>query len=129
MAGLPKPRSVSEDPFKSQKWDEITAGREFNKADSPVLEMLVTWYQVADQCNRELTVNGYVQTTYENKMGDIKPMPQLSTLKQASAEIRQLNKQLGIKDEHTLKEDKPANASVLSLIQAKRANGQPNTAN
>ena len=33
-------------------------------------------------------------------MGDLKAFPQIATLKTASAEIRQLNKQLGITDGH-----------------------------
>lgn len=40
------------------------------------------------------------QTAYQNDMGDLKSFPQIATLKTASAEIRQLNKQLGITDGH-----------------------------
>ena len=39
------------------------------------------------------------QVAYQNDMGDLKALPQLSTMKQASAEIRALNKQLGIDDQ------------------------------
>lgn len=34
------------------------------------------------------------QTAYQNDMGNLKSFPQIATLKTASAEIRQLNKQL-----------------------------------
>lgn len=129
MPDFTKPKGIAEDPYKSAKWDEITAGRAFEASDIPTLETLVTWYQIADQCNRELTVNGYVQLTYQNKMGDIKPMPQLSTLKQASGEIRQLNKQLGIKDDHPVREDTQANANVLQLIQSRRKDRQSTATN
>lgn len=50
-------------------------------------------------CMSDIDVGGGVQVAYQNDVGDIKALPQLSTMKQASAEIRQLNKQLGIDDE------------------------------
>lgn len=40
------------------------------------------------------------QTTYQKDMGDLKPFPQIPTLKTASGEIRQLNRQLRITDGH-----------------------------
>lgn len=49
---------------------------------------------------------------YMNDIGDIKSMPQISVMKQASAEIRALNKQLGINDEVI---DKPKQNKVVTL--------------
>lgn len=129
MPEFSKPRDVAEDPYKSTKWDEITAGRAFEVSDIPMLKTLVSWYQIADQCNKELIIDGYAQLTYENKLGDKKAMPQLGILKQASAEIRQLNKQLGIKDDHPVREDTSANANVLQLIQSRRKDRQSATSN
>lgn len=40
------------------------------------------------------------QVAYANEMGDIRQLPQISTMKTASAEIRAFNKQLGICDGH-----------------------------
>jgi hypothetical protein len=37
-------------------------------------------------------------TAYTNDVGDLKAFPQIATLKTASGEIRQINKQLGICD-------------------------------
>lgn len=45
-----KPRSISEDPFKSAKWDELTAGRVFLQSDIPALEILCQWHAIANQC-------------------------------------------------------------------------------
>ena len=50
-------------------------------------------------------------------MGDIKALPQIATMKQASAEIRALNKQLGIMDEGEAPID---SASVLQLVRGER---------
>lgn len=94
-----KPASVANNPFRSAKWDELTAGRDFAPSDAPTLALLCAWYQVMDKCMSDIDVGGGVQVAYQNDVGDIKALPQLSTMKQASAEIRQLNKQLGIDDE------------------------------
>lgn len=96
---LEKPPQVASDPFRSAKWDELTAGREFGQSDAPALALLCSWYQVVEQCMADIDVGGGVQVAYSNDMGDIKALPQLSTMKQASAEIRALNKQLAIDDE------------------------------
>ncbi len=95
---IEKPANVAADPFRSAKWDELVAGRDFAQPDAPALALLVSWYQVIERCMDDIGANGGVQVAYQNDMGDIMALPQLSTMKQASAEIRALNKQLGIDD-------------------------------
>ena len=98
MTTLEKPVSIKANKFKSDKWDELTEGRRFTKSDIPTLELLCHWHMVVETCINDLDdMNN--QLFYENKLEDIKPMPQLAILKQASAEIRAINKQLGINDE------------------------------
>ena len=82
-----KPTGVANDPFKSAKCDELTAGRDFAPSDAPTLALLCAWYQVADKCMSDIDVGGGVQVAYQNDVGDIKALPQLSTMKQASADI------------------------------------------
>lgn len=94
---LKKPESVARDSVKSAKWDEVTRGRTFRTSDTPTLELLCQWHAVAQQCMDDLDEAGGL--IYENKVGDIRSLPQLAVMKQASAEIRALNKQLGINDE------------------------------
>ena len=94
---LTKPESVAADPFKSAKWDELTRGRSFGQSDAPALSLLCQWHKVAHQAMDELDSFGG-NTAYQNDMGDLKAFPQIGTLKTASAEIRQLNRQLGITD-------------------------------
>jgi len=94
-----KPRQVRESAFMSAKWDEICKGRTFRTQDIPALTLLVQWYAVVERCISDMDVgDGLPQVAYENKMGDVKAVPMIQTMKQASAEIRQLNKQLGIVD-------------------------------
>lgn len=116
---LRKPASIETDEFKSAKWDELTEGRRFQTSDVPTLSLLCQWHKIAAQAMDELDGFGG-QTAYQNDMGDLKAFPQIGTLKVASAEIRQLNKQLGINDEA---EPEVANggASVLTLVTGKRA--------
>ena len=116
---LQKPQNVADSPFKSAKWDEITAGREFRESDSPVLALLCSWYEVADKCMSDIDVGGEVQVAYSNDLGDIKALPQLSTMKQASAEIRALNKQLGIDDE-ARPQSSERRVIPLDVIKSKR---------
>lgn len=128
MTPLAKPDSVAGDAFKSAKWDELTAGRSFSQSDAPALSLLCQWYKIADTAQEELDNFGG-QTAYSNDMGDLKAFPQISTLKTASAEIRQLNKQLGICDTHE-KEDEsaPKQANVLTIVAGRRAQRQAGTA-
>ena len=121
---LKKPYAVESDDYRSRKWDEIVAGREFRQSDVPTLTLLVQWYQVVDQCIEDMSVNGGIQVAFANDLGDIKALPQISTMKQASAEIRALNKQLGINDTAGATEDTEARdggESYLTVIQGRRA--------
>ncbi len=96
---LEKPEAVARDRFKSAKWDEITAGRDFRESDAPTIALLCQWHAVVARCMEDLDFGGDLpQVAYQNEAGDLKAMPQLSTMKQASAEIRALSKQLGLED-------------------------------
>lgn len=122
---IQKPARVLHDPIMSAKWDEITAGREFAPSDAPTLTLLCYWYAVVDQCEDDLSTNGGVQVAYSNDMSDIKELPQIGTLKKASAEIRALNKQLSIADTAAPVKTK---VTKLELIQSKRQNRQSKAA-
>ncbi len=115
---LTKPPNIENDEFKSAKWDELTTGRTFTQSDTPALSLLCQWYKIAHIAQDEL--DNFGDTAYQNKIGDLKAFPQITTLKACSAEIRQLNKQLGICDTH---EEKPKKAKVtpLGVVQGKRA--------
>lgn len=121
MARLQKPAQVENDAFKSAKWDELTSGRRFEQSDAPAIALLCQWYKIAQLAQDELDNFGE-QTAYSNDMGDLKAFPQISTLKTASAEIRQLNKQLGICDNHEGEVDNGGKqGTVLELVQKRRA--------
>ena len=124
---LTKPPGIENDQFKSTKWDEITAGRDFAPSDAPTLALLCQWHKVAQQAMDELDSFGS-QTAYQNDMGDLKSFPQIGTLKTCSAEIRQLNKQLGICDSHEEGGDDGKQATVLSIVAARRAQRVAGTA-
>lgn len=112
---LEKPDSVKKSEFKSKKWDEITEGRNFQSSDIPVLAMLCHWYEVIERCMADLDFGeDTVRVAYANDLGDIKAFPQLSTMKQASAEIRAINKQLGINDE-AVTETKPKETKLYAI--------------
>lgn len=129
MSKLAKPANIENDAFRSAKWDELTSGRDFSQSDAPTLALLVSWYQVIEQCMDDIGANGGVAVAYQNDVGDIKALPQLSTMKQASAEIRAINKQLGICDAHDGGQGDGAQPrqgeTFLKLIQDRRkaANG------
>lgn len=114
---LRKPPAIASDRYKSEKWDELTAGRDFGESDAPTLSLLCSWYQVIDKCMSDISTGDGVEVAYVNKLGDEKARPQLSTMKQASAEIRQLNKQLGISDQH--EEPTEAKVTPLAVIRGK----------
>lgn len=123
---LTKPKSISSDPWRSKKWNEIVRGRQFRPSDVPALALLVQWYQVVDQCVEDISDGDGIHVAFSNDMGDIKALPQIATMKTASAEIRQLNKQLGIVDGRDVEGgadggDQDGSADVLRLVQGKRA--------
>ena len=124
---LTKPPGVESDAFKSAKWDELTHGRTFTQSDAPALSLLCQWYKIAETAQDELDSFGG-QTAYNNDMGDLKAFPQIGTLKTASAEIRQLNKQLGICDTHEEVESGSKQTSILSIVSGNRAKRQARTA-
>ena len=126
LKNLSKPPNIANDSFKSAKWDELTAGRSFTTSDAPALALLCQWYKLAQQAMDELDNFGS-QTAYQNDMGDLKAFPQIGTLKQCSNEIRQLNKQLGICDQHE-EEPNGGQANILSIVSAKREARRAGTA-
>lgn len=89
-----KPDIIANDPYMSAKWDQITDGHDPDPEHIPTLTLLVNWYAILDRCMRDLTRSGDTTVAYTNDQGDIRAMPQLATMKQASAEIRALTKQL-----------------------------------
>ena len=123
---MEKPDSITRSDTRSRKWDEITEGRNFSQSDVPALCLLCQWYEVVEKCMSDLEYGDGIQVSYMNDMGDIKAMPQISTMKQASAEIRALNKQLGINDEA-----QPTSKGVtkLAVYATNRANRRTRAAN
>lgn len=115
---LSKPPDIAADEFKSAKWDELTSGRSYRQSDAPALALLCQWHKIAQAAMEELDGFGG-QTAYQNDVGDLRAFPQIATLKTASAEIRQLNKQLGISDEAE-PEAVHGESSVLTLVSGKR---------
>lgn len=114
---LTKPKSVREDPYRNRKWNEIVRGRDFQPKDVPALTLLVQWYQIIEKCMDDLgSMGDGIQVAYSNKDDDIRALPQIATMKQASAEIRQLNKQLGINDGRDSDVGDDDDASVLTLV-------------
>lgn len=125
---LQKPSSIARSEFRSAKWDEITEGRDFQPSDVPTITLLCQWYEVVEKCIDDIDVGGGIQVAYSNELGDIKALPQLATMKQASAEIRALNKQLGINDEAEGTDTKKRKATPLYVIQNNRKSRAKNTA-
>lgn len=119
MPKLLKPDAVASDAYKSGKWDEITSGRKFTNSDIPTLLLLIQWHSVAQQCIEDIDELG--QVAYQNKLGDLRALPQITTLKQASAEIRQLNKQLGINDSVQPEKKKTKQGKTLQFVMDDRA--------
>ena len=125
---LTKPPSVANNEVKSRKWDELTEGRNFQTKDIPTLELLCQWYAIVDKCIDDMTFGDDIQVAYQNDLADLKALPQVGMLKQASAEIRALNKQLGINDEA---DDKPQvrRETPLNVITINRQKRQSRAAN
>ena len=118
---LRKPKSIAASKQKRQLWNEITRDRDFSPEDVPSLVLLVQWHAIVERCVADMTDGDEVSVAFYNKLGDIKAIPQIDTLKKASAEIRALNKQLGINDQPEAKQATTEKADVLSLIVGNRA--------
>ncbi len=116
---LKKPDKIANDPYLSDKWDEIVTGRNFQPSDIPFIRMLCMWYQIADKAMEDMTTDDGIMVAYSNQIDDIKELPQISTLKKATDSIRQLNKQLQINDEPA----QVVQVNPLTQIQSKYKNG------
>lgn len=121
---LPKPDHVANNPIMSQKWDEITKDRDFDSIHATTIEQLCFWYAVLRTCQDDITVNGEIHVAYQNDIGDVKPMPQMSSAKQASDQIRQLNKQLGINDEAKGEQPKRGVTVIHAFQQNRQSKAQ-----
>lgn len=117
-----KPASVASDAYKSAKWDELTAGRDFDRSAAPALALLCQWHKVAAQAVEELDSFGG-QTAYTDEVGGLRSFPQIATLKTASGEIRQLTAQLGIGGKTAREEPRKAspNLKVIESAMSERA--------
>ena len=118
MKLVDKPESVASDPWKSAKWDELTAAHAFDDADAPALAMLVEWYRLADLAMDELSELGG-QTAYQTEQGNLRALPQISTLSTCSIRIAQLEDRLGIHAARAA-EEAPKGATVLEIVQGRR---------
>ena len=117
---LRKPPAVEADEYKSRKGDELTSGRRFGPSDAPALALLCQWHKVADAAMEELeSFNG--QTAYTSESGELRPFPQVATLKSASSEIRALSKQLDITAGGEVEEDDSEADDTLTLVLGNRA--------
>lgn len=113
------PKNIQTDPFKYAKWQEIVKGRNFSVSDIPTIALLCQWYAVIERCISDLDMGEDLpRVAYQNEIGDVKAFPQLATMKQASAEIRALNKQLGIND--GVDSEPKGKITTLQLIQNRR---------
>lgn len=115
---LEKPPEVACDEFKSAKWDELTAGRDFDVCDAPALALLCQWHKVAAQATDELESFGG-QTAYTSEGGELRQFPQVATLRAASSEIRALGKLLGL-GQGGRKAAQQRKATTLEIIQGRR---------
>ena len=118
---LRKPKSIAASKQKRRLWNEITRDRDFSPEDVPSLVLLVQWHAIVERCVADMTDGDDVSVAFYNKLGDIKAIPQIDTLKKASAEIRALNKQLGINDQPEAKQVTTEKANVLALVVGNRA--------
>lgn len=124
MDKLQKPEAIKNNAFMSAKWDELNKDRHFSPEQAQLVQLLCNWHAVLNQCMQDITFDGDMQVAYENKMGDIKAFPQLETMKKASHEIRQLNRQLGIYDgdeeAEDVRKEPTATEKVLRLVVGNR---------
>lgn len=119
---LKKPARIADNPVMNDKWDEITEGREFDPIHATTIEALCFWYWVLTTCQDDVIFDDGLHVAFANDYGDIKPMPQLGTAKQATDQIRQLNKQLGINDEvKTTTEEKPKETALYVIRENRQA--------
>ena len=104
------PAGISTDAER-ETWDSIFGNVTLSPAQVPEAVMLVRWQLIADKCIEDLTANGDVQVAYSPDGMALAALPQLATLKNASAEIRAISKRLN------LNETKPKDTGKASVLQ------------
>lgn len=116
---MEKPERVARDPAMSAKWDELAAGRDLPESAAPVLALLCRWHAVADRCAEDMDDAGGM-VAYQDDRGELKPLPQVAALKQASAEIRALTKMLDAACEPAEEPGEGARDAVVNVIRLDR---------
>lgn len=116
------PELVASDPSKRARWDAITAGCEVSPEAVPVICTLIYWYEIQDQCMRDITADDGIHVSYMNEMGDVKALPQIGVMKQASAEIRAIEKRLYHAEKPLLvrREDTGSHVAVPAFERARK---------
>lgn len=117
---LRKPRAIKDDIRRNSLWNEIVRGRKLPPAAASTVSMLVEWKLVAQSAVAEMDEAGGM-TAYQDEMGNLKALPQISTLKAASAEIRQLERMLDEMDTGGEEPERKQETSVLTLVANNRA--------
>ena len=67
---LTKPKSISSDPWRNKKWNELVRGRQFRPSYVPALTLLVQWCQIVDQSIEDMDAGGGAQVACRNGIGD-----------------------------------------------------------
>lgn len=106
------PDSITTD-VEREVWDSIFGTVSLSPAQIPEAVMLVRWQIIADKCQEDLTANGDVQVAYSPDGMTLSQLPQLATLKAASAEIRAISKRLNLGE---VKAKDTTKASVLQFV-------------
>lgn len=106
------PDGISTDAERDT-WDSLFGSVSLSPAQVPEAVMLVRWHLIAQRCVEDLTANGELQVAYSPDGMTLSQLPQLATLKAASAEIRAISKRLNL---HDSKPKDTGKASVLQLV-------------
>lgn len=110
--GVTMPYDIAQDPVQSEFWTLLAPPTNtFTDQDVPTLRLLCYWHAVAAHAQQEMAGpigSGKIAIMAEAEKGKVQH-PAVKTLKQASAEIRALNDQLGLS---------PLARSRIGLMQA-----------
>ena len=102
-----KPDSIAQSEALSARWDALVSTGRYSDSDAPLLEMLVRWLAIGDA----------VTEAMQDEDGELDPRIQdVTMLRQASAEVRSIERQLGDRAQAA----RPEQKGELALILGKR---------
>lgn len=114
------PQEFKDSDFLRAQWLEITQEGAYIEKDIPLIKLLCLQYEIIDRCKGDLSTTGTLQVAYSDAFDNLKAIPQVNVLNQATNTALKITKELEkrLQDRNAQTRPKHTN-NALTLIAGK----------